>query len=219
MSYTLTKSNHHAHMRSQLGNTAVILAYPNANPKQGLTEGCGSRFRVRWLGRRSETGAADGHVSPGMIGRRPPRLARSRRFGRRMRLRTFGLGCAVRGGWRRERLRRSWTRSAVHRCWCRAKRRCCACWRRVAQSGARPRPSGHYRRCCARRASDRHAARPVHATAFQAGFDYQFVAALHRAIANGPAGGLKGRILHMGRALFQIGHVGGPVWLVGMQRH
>ena len=60
-------------------------------------------------------------------------------------------------------------------------------------------------------------ARPVHATALQASFDHQFVAALHGAVPDRPASGLEGGVLHVLHPFFQIGQVAGQIGLVRMQ--
>ena len=45
---------------------------------------------------------------------------------------------------------------------------------------------------------------PMHATAFEARFHHQLVAALHRAVSDGPTGGLKLGVAQVGGAFLQI---------------
>jgi hypothetical protein len=46
---------------------------------------------------------------------------------------------------------------------------------------------------------------PVHATAFEARLNDEFVSAFDSAISDGPACGLKGRLIQLGLALGQVG--------------
>lgn len=58
-------------------------------------------------------------------------------------------------------------------------------------------------------------ARPMHATTFEACLDDQLIRALDGAIADRPAGLLKGGVAHLGAAFFQIGQGASQLWLIG----
>ena len=61
--------------------------------------------------------------------------------------------------------------------------------------------------------------RPVRATALQTGLDHEFVTTLYGAVADRPAGGLEGGVLHMVHPLLQIGQVPDQLRLVRLLSH